>query len=136
MGRGVGSTKGKTCGKGQKGAKTRSGKVAGPSFEGGTTPLYLRVKKYGFSNARYKRVYEPLNLGTIQYYVDRGLLDISGVVTMKTLCDAKVVSKNPGNGIKLLAGVSKMNFRLVGLQIDYSFSRATKPSPFRIFKSK
>lgn len=52
-GRGTGSGKGKQCGKGTKGQKARgSGKVR-PGFEGGQTPLYKRVRKYGFSNAQY-----------------------------------------------------------------------------------
>jgi large subunit ribosomal protein L15 len=105
VGRGIGSTKGKTAGRGHKGAKSRSGNETKRGFEGGQTPLYLRVKKYGFSNAMFKREYEPLSLGRLQSYFDRGLLDVNGVVTMKTLCDVKLVSRNPNCGVKLLAQV-------------------------------
>ena len=75
VGRGPGSTKGKTCGRGYNGAKSRSGKETSPGFEGGQTPLYQRVLCSGFSNFHFKREYEPLNLGTLQQFIDRGRID-------------------------------------------------------------
>jgi len=62
LGRGPGSGTGKTCGKGQKGQKSRSGVSIHPLFEGGRMPLYRRIPKRGFSNAPFKREYTPINL--------------------------------------------------------------------------
>lgn len=106
VGRGIGSTKGKTCGKGHKGAKARTGNRTLPGFEGGQLPLFRRVRKYGFNNERFARTYQAVNLGKLQYYVDRGMLDTSKVITLKDLYDVNLVRRNTGNGAKLLAGVS------------------------------
>ena len=64
LGRGIGSTKGKTCGRGHKGQKSRSG-VAIKSFEGGQMPLYRRLPKRGFKNFKKKSI-AMINLSTVQ----------------------------------------------------------------------
>jgi large subunit ribosomal protein L15 len=104
-GRGVGSKRGKTSGYGHKGQKARGGKIKA-GFEGGQTPLYKRVRKYGFSNKMHARRYLPLNLARIQWWIDTGRLDPTQKITMKTLCDVGLVSrptKYHEHGIKLLA---------------------------------
>src|SRR5262249_46082550 len=80
VGRGVGSGKGKTCGRGVKGQKARAG-VAIKGFEGGQMPLDRRLPKRGFRNPFAIR-YNEVNLGRIQAAVDAGKLDTSATVTI------------------------------------------------------
>ena len=74
VGRGPGSGKGKTCGRGHKGQKSRAGRGIPLGFEGGQTPLIKRLPKRGFSNTMFARPMEPLNLGTLQTLLDKGVL--------------------------------------------------------------
>ena len=69
VGRGIGSGKGKTSGRGHKGQKSRSG-VAIKSFEGGQMPLYRRLPKRGFNSIKKKRV-GKINLGKIQLFIEQ-----------------------------------------------------------------
>jgi large subunit ribosomal protein L15 len=73
VGRGIGSGKGKTAGRGQKGAKARSG-VAINGFEGGQMPLHMRIPKRGFNVPNRGKDYAEVNLGMIQKLVDAGTL--------------------------------------------------------------
>ena len=73
VGRGIGSGKGKTAGRGQKGQKSRSG-VSIKGFEGGQMPLHMRIPKRGFNNV-FRKDYAELNLGTLQAMIDNGRLD-------------------------------------------------------------
>ena len=70
LGRGIGSTKGKTCGRGHKGQKSRSG-VAIKSFEGGQMPLYRRLPKRGFKSFSNKKNIALINLSRIQEIIDK-----------------------------------------------------------------
>lgn len=72
VGRGPGSSKGKTSGRGHKGQKARSGGNIPPTFEGGQTKLYKRLPKRGYTNAPHATPPVPLNLGTLQDYIDMG----------------------------------------------------------------
>jgi len=63
VGRGPGSGKGKTCGRGHKGQQSRSGPGIRVGFEGGQMPLYRRLPKRGFNNARFRSVYAIVNVG-------------------------------------------------------------------------
>jgi len=74
VGRGIGSGKGKTAGRGQKGAKARSG-VSVNGFEGGQMPLHMRIPKRGFNNI-FAKDYAEVNLGLVQKFIDAGKLDI------------------------------------------------------------
>jgi len=74
VGRGIGSGKGKTAGRGHKGQKSRSG-VAIKGFEGGQMPIHMRLPKRGFNNYTKKR-YSELTLGNLQRAIDKGLIDI------------------------------------------------------------
>ncbi|PCI37000.1 MAG: 50S ribosomal protein L15 [Elusimicrobia bacterium] len=66
VGKGDGSGKGRTCGKGQKGQTSRSGGGKGRNFEGGQVPLYMRMPKKGFTNARYKTAYQVVSLTDLE----------------------------------------------------------------------
>lgn len=99
MGRGIGSGRGKTCGRGHKGQKAR-GSVR-PWFEGGQTPLYKLVPKRGFKN-KHAQPMNPVNIGKLQDYVDMGRLPVDKELTIKDLVDAGV-THNVKHGVKLLA---------------------------------
>ncbi len=89
VGRGIGSGKGKTAGRGHKGQKSRSG-VAIKGFEGGQMPFYRRVPKRGFNNIF--RVHKAIvNLGRLQSAIDAGKLDVSKPVTMDKMAQAGLV---------------------------------------------
>src|ERR1051325_8057414 len=82
VGRGIGSGLGKTAGRGQKGAKARSG-VSIAGFEGGQMPLHMRLPKRGFNNIfakDYAEDYAEVNIGAIQKLVDAGKLDTKGTL--------------------------------------------------------
>ncbi len=101
VGRGIGSGKGKTAGRGQKGAKARSG-VAVAGFEGGQMPLHMRIPKRGFSNVKFAKDYAEVNLGLVQKAIDAGKLDISAVVDHAAL-RAAGLGRGGRDGVRLLA---------------------------------
>tara|TARA_B100000579_G_C22184864_1_gene555793 strand:- start:70 stop:522 length:453 start_codon:yes stop_codon:yes gene_type:complete len=92
VGRGIGSGKGKTSGRGVKGQKSRSG-VAIKSFEGGQMPLYRRLPKRGF-NPISKNTVAILNLNKIQSYIDKKTIKISDTLNTDTLKKLKLINKN------------------------------------------
>eukprot|EP01135_Chromosphaera_perkinsii_P011659 Nk52_evm1s2469 gene=Nk52_evmTU1s2469 len=100
---GRGGSRGKTSGRGHKGQGQR-GTKKGPLFEGGQTPLYMRIPKRGFSNRPFMKEYERVGLGKLQYFIDMGKIDPTEKITLKTLRDAGVVSKSKvmRDGVKLL----------------------------------
>lgn len=100
VGRGIGSGKGKTGGRGVKGQKSRSG-VAIKGFEGGQMPLHRRLPKRGFTNI-FAKSFTVVSLGRVQQAIDAGKLDASAVVTVDTLKAAGVV-KRKKDGVRLLA---------------------------------
>ena len=99
VGRGEGSGKGKTGGRGQKGQKSRSG-VSLVGFEGGQMPLYRRVPKRGFKNP-FRKNYEIVNLGRLQKAIDEKKLDASGTITAEALAGAGLINNNR-DGVRLL----------------------------------
>ena len=99
VGRGIGSGKGKTGGRGVKGQKARTG-VSIKAFEGGQMPLHRRLPKRGFTNI-FARDLNEVNLGRIQQAVDAGKLEATRPVTLDALIGAGIVSK-PRDGVKLL----------------------------------
>lgn len=101
VGRGIGSGKGKTCGSGQKGQKSRSG-VAIKGFEGGQMPLYQRLPKFGFSNVKFATNYAELTLVQLQHAIDTKKLDAKKEINEETLVEAGVVRRKL-DGIKVLA---------------------------------
>lgn len=107
VGRGIGSGKGKTCGRGHKGQKARAGGKAGrgPGFEGGQTPIYQRVPKRGFNN-RFATPMTVINLDKLQLFIDMGRIDANHKITLKELVDCGMVTCCKVKfGIKLLGKV-------------------------------
>ncbi|MGI3183809.1 50S ribosomal protein L15 [Nioella aestuarii] len=100
IGRGPGSGKGKTAGRGIKGQKSRSG-VAINGYEGGQMPLYQRLPKRGF-NKPNRKAYAVVNLGLIQKFVDEGKIDASAAITEDTLVASGLVRRKL-DGIRVLA---------------------------------
>ena len=92
VGRGIGSGKGKTSGRGVKGQKSRSG-VAIKSFEGGQMPLYRRLPKRGFNPITKKNI-AILNLEKIQTFVDKKTIKTSDLVNAELLKKLKLIDKN------------------------------------------
>jgi len=92
VGRGIGSGKGKTSGRGVKGQKSRSG-VAIKSFEGGQMPLYRRLPKRGFNPIAKKNI-AILNLDKIQSYIDKKNIKSSDIVNTELLKKLKLINKN------------------------------------------
>ena len=92
VGRGIGSGKGKTSGRGVKGQKSRSG-VAIKSFEGGQMPLYRRLPKRGF-NPIFKKNIAILNLDKIQSYIDKKNIKTSDTLNSDLLKKLKLINKN------------------------------------------
>ena len=99
VGRGIGSGKGKTSGRGVKGQKSRSG-VAIKSFEGGQMPLYRRLPKRGF-NPISKNKIAILNLDKIQTLIDKKTIKTKDVLNSTTLIKLKIINKN-SNKLKIL----------------------------------
>jgi len=99
VGRGIGSGKGKTAGRGHKGQKSRSG-VSLLGFEGGQMPLYRRLPKRGFKNP-FSKDFSEINLGKLQVAIDSGKVDGKKTIDYTVLQQAGVVSKSK-DGLKLL----------------------------------
>ncbi|MBK9082892.1 MAG: 50S ribosomal protein L15 [Rhizobiales bacterium] len=114
IGRGIGSGKGKTGGRGGKGQTARSG-VRIKGFEGGQMPLHRRLPKRGFTNI-FARDLNEVNLGRIQEAVEAGKLAAGAPVTVETLVAAGVLSK-PRDGVKILGKgelKAKLAFEVAG----------------------
>jgi len=100
VGRGIGSGKGKTAGRGQKGAKARSG-VAINGFEGGQMPLHMRIPKRGFNNI-FAKDYAEVNLGMVQKAIDAGKIQAGASLDQAAL-RAAGLSRGGKDGVRLLA---------------------------------
>lgn len=99
IGRGIGSGKGKTGGRGQKGQKSRSG-VAVKGFEGGQMPLHMRLPKRGFNNP-FGKDFSEVNIGMIQKFIDAGKLDAKGTIDHDAL-KAAGLARGGKDGLRLL----------------------------------
>jgi len=114
VGRGIGSGKGKTAGRGQKGQKARSG-VAVKGFEGGQMPLHMRLPKRGFNNI-FAKDHAEVNLGQVQKLIEAGKLDTGAVIDHAAL-KAAGVARGGKDGVRLLAKgtlTSKVQFKVAG----------------------
>ena len=100
VGRGVGSGKGKTAGRGVKGQKSRSG-VSINGFEGGQMPLHMRLPKRGF-NKLNRAAFAEVNLGRVQRAIDAGKIKAGAVLTEDALIAAGLVRRKK-DGVRLLA---------------------------------
>ena len=97
LGQGPGSGKGKTAGKGHKGDKSRTGGGVRPGFEGGQMPLTRRTPKRGFNNYRFAKVYQTVNVGTLEAKFDAG-----AEVDAQAMFKARVI-RHPDVPVKILA---------------------------------
>lgn len=100
VGRGIGSGKGKTAGRGQKGQTSRSG-VSINGFEGGQMPLHMRIPKRGFNNI-FAKDYAEVNLGMIQKFIDAKKLDAKATIDQAAL-RAAGLSRGGKDGVRILA---------------------------------
>ena len=114
VGRGIGSGKGKTSGRGVKGQKSRSG-VAIKSFEGGQMPLFRRLPKRGFNPIKKERI-AKLNLNRIQRMIDNKIISNENILNLEVLKKAKVFGK-VYKKIKIL-GSGEINSK-ISLSIDF-----------------
>ena len=114
VGRGIGSGKGKTAGRGQKGQSSRSG-VSINGFEGGQMPLHMRIPKRGFNNI-FAKDHAEVNLGMIQKFIDAKKLDINAVIDHAAL-KAAGLARGGKDGVRLLAKgglTTKINLVVAG----------------------
>lgn len=116
-GRGIGSGKGKTCGVGVKGQKSRRG-VAINGFEGGQMPIYMRLPKRGFNNP-FGTKYAELTLVRLQAAIDKKLIDAKKPIDEDALVAAKIIRRKK-DGVKLLAKGE------IKAKVDLSLTAATK----------
>ena len=98
LGRGPASGQGKTAGKGHKGQKARKGGGVAPGFEGGQTPLYRRLPKYGFTNARNMKQYHIINLDALNCFDADAVVDGEALVKKGLLKKLRHPVKILGNG--------------------------------------
>ena len=120
VGRGIGSGKGKTSGRGHKGQKSRSG-VAIKSFEGGQMPLYRRLPKRGFNPIKKNKI-GKINLGKIQYFVEQKSLNNLDNINLKFLKKLKIINKN-FDKLKIL-GFGEIKQK-INIEADF-FSKSAK----------
>ncbi len=118
VGRGIGSGKGKTGGRGGKGQTARSG-VRIKGFEGGQMPLHRRLPKRGFKNTAFQLDLNEINLGRVQAAIESGALDAKNPVDVDTLVNAGILSRARA-GVKLLGGGE------LKTKVDFTVWRASK----------
>ena len=118
VGRGSGSGLGKTSGRGQKGQKARSGGSINPVFEGGQLPLYRRIPKRGFKNAKFRTVYATINVEDLNVFED------GTVVTPALLKDTGLLKKQL-DGVKVL-GNGKLEKKITIQASKFSASALEK----------
>eukprot|EP00501_MAST-03F_sp_TOSAG23-6_P001778 GSMAST32.ASY1.ANO1.1856.1 assembled CDS len=93
VGRGIGSGRGKTCGRGHKGQGQRNRRAKRPGFEGGQMSLIKRTPKRGFNQTFFAKPMNELNINTLQRFIDEGRIDTSKPITMKELYECNIVGK-------------------------------------------
>lgn len=109
VGRGIGSGKGKTGGRGVKGQKSRSGVSGIRAYEGGQMPLYMRLPKRGF-NKPNRAKYVEINIGRLQTAIDAGKLDAGTKISAVSLVEAGVI-RRAHDGLRLL-GVGELKSKI------------------------
>tara|TARA_B100002052_G_C15755689_1_gene539910 strand:+ start:128 stop:586 length:459 start_codon:yes stop_codon:yes gene_type:complete len=121
VGRGIGSGKGKTSGRGVKGQKSRSG-VAIKSFEGGQMPLYRRLPKRGFNPIKKSKI-AKINLSLLQSFLDEEKLSSTSTINIESLKKAKIIRKK-FDKFKLL-GDGELKSKLT-IEADYASKTAVQ----------
>ena len=115
IGRGIGSGKGKTGGRGGKGQTARTG-VRIKGFEGGQMPLHRRLPKRGFRNVKFANRLNEVNLGAVQAAIEAGRLDANAAVNVGALVKAGLL-RRPKDGVRLLGDgeiKAKVGFEVYG----------------------
>jgi large subunit ribosomal protein L15 len=120
IGRGVGSGNGKTAGRGQKGAGSRTGHSKLYQFEGGQMPFFRRMPKFGFTNANFKTKFWTVNLGAIAAHAD---FKKGGEVNHETLIKAGLV-RDTSRDLKILGGLADGQDKL-SVKLDVKTNRVT-----------
>ncbi len=120
VGRGIGSGKGKTAGRGVKGQKARSGVTGIRQFEGGQMPLYMRMPKRGF-NKPNRAKYAEINVGRIQSAIDAGKIDPKSTIDAAALIAAGVL-RRAWDGVRLL-GVGDLKSK-INIEVAYATAGA------------
>ena len=136
VGRGIGSGKGKTSGRGVKGQKSRSG-VAIKSFEGGQMPLYRRLPKRGFNSINKNKI-GKLNLGDLQLLIDSKRIKTSDKIDLKYLQTTKIIKKKYEK-IKILGQgeiKNKLNLEVHFLSNSAKEKLSKNGSTIKILESK
>lgn len=98
VGRGIGSGKGKTCGRGHKGWGARSGSSRRPGYEGGQMPIYRRVPIRGFTNARFRTEYTIINVDSLSGFADGDTVDLDAILARGLASLNTKLLKVLGNG--------------------------------------
>lgn len=122
LGRGIGSGKGKTCGRGVKGQKSRSG-VAIKGFEGGQMPIIKRLPKRGF-NCPTTKIYRVVNVSDLESMLTSCYLNVAEIITKEQLVKVGLV-KSPRSLVKLLAGGGKLSQK-ISIKLDACSAAARK----------
>ena len=115
VGRGIGSGKGKTAGRGTKGQKSRTG-VSIKGFEGGQMPIHRRLPKRGFKNTKFAKRLNEVNLGKVQAAIDAGHIDGGAVIDVAALVKAGLLRREK-DGVRLLGDgelKAKVDFAVFG----------------------
>lgn len=110
VGRGIGSSKGKTSGRGVKGQKARTGHSTVRGFEGGQTPIHMRLPKRGFKNVLRKE-YQVINITKILDFVKREKIDAKSEITKETLANLGLINDKDSK-VKLIMGKSEISEKL------------------------
>ena len=126
VGRGPGSGKGKTAGRGVKGQKSRSGVAIG-GFEGGQMPLYMRLPKRGF-NKPNRKAFAVVNLGLIQKFIDEGKLSAKDAITEDALIASGLVRRK-------LDGVRVLNKGEITAKVELNVTGASKAAVEAVAKA-
>lgn len=126
VGRGRGGRRGKTGGRGQDGQTGRQGGHIKRGFEGGQTPLYKKVRKYGFTNNGFKRTTQAISLARLQYWIDTGRIDASKPINMYTLirsgCAGSIRKRDVG--IKLLSDGAEWFSAKINIELTSASKKA------------
>jgi len=117
-GRGVGSGRGKTCGRGHKGYGARAGSRSRPGFQGGTTSALASTPKRGFNNANFRKEYQIVNVASLERFKAGSTVDASALADAGLIDDA-------GNAVKIL-GDGKLTRKLTVVADKFSSLAAEK----------
>ena len=125
LGRGRASGVGKTSGRGHKGQNARTGGPQPPRFEGGQTPISMRIPKWGMNRTAFATPLDPLNFSKLYYYIEKGRIDTSKPITIRDMFESGIYSRIK-HGVKLLArGLDKID-RPLHLEVTDASKKAVE----------